>query len=74
MSEKSIHERIKEKRDKLIDIHASMALHLAKNLTHTQRAKAQELQDRLEYRIFEYEEKLLDEKLGIYKQLLDTIR
>ncbi len=72
--EKSIHERIKEKRDKLIDTHAAIAIHMGKEITKEQQAKAVELQDRLEFRTLAYEEKLLDEKLEIYQQTLEILR
>jgi hypothetical protein len=72
--EKSIDQRIKEKRDKLINIHGSLALHMAKQLRYDQRAKAGEIQDRLLYRTQVFEEALLDEKLKIYQEVLDVLK
>jgi stress response protein YsnF len=74
MNEKSIDERIKEKRNELVDVHGVLALHMSKELTYSQRAKASELQDRLEFRLKQYEEKLLDEKLEIYKEVVKTLK
>ena len=72
--EKSIHQRITEKRGKLIGIHAMLAVHLAKDLTPAQKAKGLELEDRLHYRTLVAEDALLDEKLAIYQSLLDVLR
>lgn len=74
MSEKSIHTRLKEKRDKLIGIHASLALHMSKELTPMQKGKASEFQDRLDFRILQAEEQLLDDKIDLYEKTLNVLR
>lgn len=72
--EKSLATQIKEERDKLANIHGTMALHM--NKAHPQKtiAKVQELQDRLEFRVANYELQLLKEKTDIYGQVLDIIK
>lgn len=72
--EKTIEQRIAEKRNKLIDIHGSLAIYMMQEILPSKRAKAVELQDRLDFRVKDAEEKLLDEKIAIYQQLLDLLK
>lgn len=70
----TIDQRIMKKRDKLYSIHASIAVYGMNGLTMEQKAKGRELEDRLEYRIKDAEEKLLDDKIAIYSELLRVIK
>jgi hypothetical protein len=73
-NDKSIDERIVEKRDELLKIHASLAIYLLQQVSSSTQGKVQELQDRLEYRVKEYEEKLLDEKIVVYNKVLKLLK
>lgn len=73
-NEPTIDQRIIEKRNKLIEIHGVLSIYLAQELSFKQKAKATELQDRLEFRVKQYEEKLLDEKIDIYQQVLKIVK
>lgn len=74
MNEKTIDERIHEKRGTLIGIHGALAVHMLKKLRIDQKARVSELQDRLEFRIKEAEEQLLDDKIGIYQECLNVLK
>lgn len=74
MGSENIDTRIIQKRNKLIDIHASIGVYSLNGLSYEARAKGLELQDRLEFRTKQYEEKLLDEKIEIYSELLKILK
>lgn len=71
---KSIENQLIEKRKKLEEIHGSLAVWFLKDMTHEQRSKVSELQDRLFFRTQQYELKLLDEKIDIYSQALNILK
>lgn len=70
----NIQKRIIAKRNRLYDIHASIAVYGMNGLTYAQKAKGNELEDRLQFRIQEAEEKLLDDKIDIYQELLRILK
>ena len=73
-SEEDLTKRISDKRDKLAEIHASIAIMGMQELTMEQKAKGRELEDRLHYRTLVAEDKLLDEKIDLFSQLLKVLR
>lgn len=74
LSDKPIEQRISEKRDALLSIHAGIAVLLTKPATRATASKIEELQHRLEFRTLNYEEQLLDEKIKIYREVADILR
>lgn len=74
LSNEPIHKRIETKRNMLYDIHASIAVYGMSGLTIEQKIKGRELEDRLQFRILQAEEQLLDDKINIYKELLRIIK
>ena len=73
-SSQTIYERIKAKRAELSNVHAVMTIHMQKRLTAQQTSKINELQDRLEFRVAQYEEQLLEEKIKVYREALTILR
>lgn len=71
---KSIYQRIDDKRNKLIEIHGSLAIWFQTDIPYSKKAKVKELQDRLDFRILEAEESLLDDKLQIYGEVLSIVK
>ena len=71
---KKIEDIVKEKRDELLKVHASMAVYMMKEVSRDKKAKIRILQDKLEYRTFEYESQLLTEKINIYKDVLSVLK
>lgn len=72
--EVSINEQIVEKRKKLEEIHASMSVHMMVQQPRSKAVKINELQERLEFRVKQYESQLLDEKIGIFSEVLTILR
>lgn len=69
-----INKRITAKRNKLYEIHASIAVYGMNGLTFEQKAKGNELEDRLHFRILQAEEQLLNDKIDLYGELLRVIK
>ena len=74
MESDTIEQRISKKRDRLCEIHASIAVYGMSGLSQIQRIKGRELEDRLQFRILQAEEQLLDDKIDIYSVLLKIIK
>ena len=74
LNSEDINKRISAKRDKLYGIHASIAVYGMGGLTLEQKAKGRELEDRLQFRILQAEEQLLNDKISIYQELLNVLK
>lgn len=72
--EKSVNDQITEKRKKLEEIHASMSVYMIQAVPRSKTIKINELQDRLEFRVKQYESQLLDEKIDIFTQVLTILK
>lgn len=75
MSDKqSLIDSVFEKREKLKEIHAALSVYMGTNLSKKTMAQMKEKQDRLEYRVMQYEDQLLDEKIKIYQETLNIAK
>lgn len=73
-SDLDIDQLIKARRDELYGIHGTMAVLLALPVPSHKKSKIGELQDRLEFRVKQYELKLLEEKVDIFGQVLKVLK
>lgn len=71
---KPIDEQIKEARQTLSEIAASLGIYMQVHQPPKVVGRVQELQDRLEFRTKQYELELLKEKVSIYKECLSLIK
>jgi len=75
MKNQDIDKSIDEKREKLNELSAIIALRMdMQKYPVSIKGKVQELQDRLEYRTKQYESQLLDEKIDIYEQVIKHLK
>ena len=74
MSTEPIHKKVERKNKELTEIHASMAVYMSVQQPRDVIAKVNELQSRLEFRLLQYEDQLLDEKIKIYKEVLSLLK
>lgn len=73
-SEKPIDQQIKENREQLEELAISLSIYMATHHLPSTIAKVNELQDRLEFRVKQYENELLKEKVGIYRECLGHVK
>lgn len=71
---KQIVDRVFEKKDVLMKIHASLSVYLGMDLDEKTLRRTRELQERLEFRITEAEENFLDIKIAIFSETLEIIK
>lgn len=74
MTDKNIHQQIKEGYDKLAEIHGTLAVRLLIDHPPHKKAKAAELQERLEFRLLQHELNLVTEKVAIYKEVVEILK
>ncbi len=65
-----------KKKEELKKIHAALELNMNMdiNLSRETVAKIKTLEDRLEYRVLQYDDQLLTEKIAMYKQALEIVK
>lgn len=75
MKNQNIDKSIDEKRKELEGLSSTITLRMGmQKFPISVKAKVQELQDRLEFRIKQYENQLLDEKIDTYKQVVKHLK
>jgi hypothetical protein len=73
-SETPITQQVEELRNRLTELAASLSIYMMSYHPQSVVAGVKELQDRLEYRIYEYELQLLQEKINIYEKCLNLLK